>query len=94
MRRILEIQVWVWCIGRGGNLAHRRSQMSVASCLAVRPVGLSCRLGCGFGKREGLHSEGRYEKPDGPYENQADSEESGDLVRGRETAAADDPSLS
>src|SRR5215203_1735166 len=29
-----------------------------------------------------------------PHEDQADSDESGDLKRGRETAAADDPSLS
>jgi hypothetical protein len=81
MRRISEIQVSVWCIGQGGNLAQRRSQMSV-TCRSSPPVGLSCRVGCDFGKRDGLHPQGRYEKPDGPHEDQADSEESGDLVRG------------
>ena len=35
---------------------------------------------------------GGYEA-DGPHEDQADSEECGDLVGGGETAAADDPSL-
>jgi len=43
--------------------------------------------------RCGLDSERRFEKPDGPHEDQADAEERGDLVGGGETAAADGASL-
>ena len=60
----------------------------------VQPCGLGRCVCCRLGKRGGLHAESRYEKPDRPRKDQADSEESGDLKRGRETAAADDPSLS